>query len=145
MNMDKMMGADFEKGLGKFKTVIESMPAPTAQYEIKEVDWSEKTFIGKRGTYSFDKLSAFFGENYPKIFEALDKTKVAPSMAPSAIYFKWDQEKGETDCAAVTCVQKVQKLKILKYLPFLHQGCCTLHIMVPTRKVLMPIMQWTLI
>ena len=114
MNMDKMMGADFEKGLTKFKTEIESMPAPTAEYEVKEVNWDEKTFIGKRGTYTFDKLSSFFGENYPKIFDELDKTKVTPLMAPSAIYFKYDEAKGETDCAAVTCVPKGTNIKGLE-------------------------------
>ncbi len=113
MNMDKMMGGDFEKGLTKFKTAVESMPvaAPTAQYEIKEVSWEEKTFIGKRGKISFEKLTPFLAENYPKIFEELDKTKVATLMAPSAIYFSKDQEKGETDCAAVTCVPKGTNIK----------------------------------
>lgn len=111
MNMDKMMGADFEKGLTKFKTEIESMPAPGPKYEITQVDWTEKTFVGKRGTYAFDKLSDFFGENYPKIFEELGKAKVEPTMAPSAIYFKWDDEKGEADCAAVSCVPNGTKIK----------------------------------
>ncbi len=114
MNMDKMMGADFEKGLNKFKTAVESMPAPTAQYDIKELNWEEKTFIGKRGTFSFEKLSPFFAENYPKIFDELDKTKVTPLMAPSAIYFKYDEQKGEADCAAVTCVPKGTNIKGLE-------------------------------
>ena len=39
------------------------------------------------------------------------KKAVEPTMAPSAIYFKWDQEKGETDCAAVSCVPNGTKIK----------------------------------
>lgn len=106
MNMDKMMGADFEKGLAKLKTVMENMPKEEKHtaYEVKEVNWDEKTFIGKKGTFKFDKLSGFFAENYPKLFEELGKAKLEPMMAPSAIYFKWDEKNQETECAAVANV-----------------------------------------
>jgi len=113
MNMDNMMGADFEKGLSKFKAAVESMPAPVSQtaYEVKEINWEEKTFVGKKGVFKFEQLSAFFGETYPKLFEELGKENQEPIMAPSAIYFKWDQEKGESECAAVACVKNGVKLK----------------------------------
>lgn len=108
MNMDKMMGADFEKGLSKLKTEVESMPAPLNEsaiaYEVKEISWDNKLFIGKKGTFAFDKIQPFFAENYPKLMTDIQKAKVEPLMAPSAIYFKWDEQKGETECAAVMCV-----------------------------------------
>ncbi len=113
MNMDKMMGADFESGLGKLKKAIETMPAaPTAvNYEVKEIDWTEKTFVGKRTTLKFEAMKDFFANNYSKIFEDLGKAKIEPTMAPSAIYWKWDQEKGEADFAAVACVPVGTKTK----------------------------------
>lgn len=113
MNMDKMMGPVFEKGLNKLKTEIEGMPIGpvAAAYEVKELQWEEKTFVGKRSVVTFDKMSAFFGENYPKLFAELGKAKIEQTMAPSAIFFKWDQEKGESDCAAVACVAKDTKIK----------------------------------
>lgn len=106
MNMDKMMGADFESGLSKLKKAIESLPAAptTANYEVKEIDWTAKTFVGKRTTLKFEAMKEFFANNYSKIFETLGKAKIEPNMAPSAIYWKWDQEKGEADFAAVAGV-----------------------------------------
>lgn len=113
MNMDKMMGADFESGLGKLKKAIESMPAtaPTANYTVQEIDWTERTFIGKRATLKFEAMKEFFGTNYPRIFEELGKAKMEPTMAPSAIYWTWEQEKGQADCAAVACVPFGTKVK----------------------------------
>jgi len=102
MNMDKMVGADFEKGLGKLKTVMESMPAaPTANYEVKEMNWDAKTFYGKKETLSFDKMSAFFGANYPKLAKDLAAAKIATIGAPKAIYFSFDEKKMIAECAAV--------------------------------------------
>lgn len=113
MNMDKMMGKDFEYGLTRLKKEIEALPkAPVAaQYEVKEVDWTEKMFVGKRGTFKFEQLSAFFGENYPKLFEELGKAKIEPTMAPTAIYFEWDEKNGAADCAATACVPVNSKIK----------------------------------
>lgn len=128
MDMDKMMGADFEKGLSKFKSAVESMPAQitTTNYEVKEINWEEKTFVGKKGIYKFDQLSAFFAETYPDLFNELGKAKQEPLMAPCAIYFKWDQDKGETECAAVACVKKGVVLK--KFESFILPSSKVLHI-----------------
>lgn len=58
MNMDKMMGADFEKGLEKLKNVVESMPAANESaitYEVKEINWEEKYKMTHRDLSSSDK------------------------------------------------------------------------------------------
>jgi effector-binding domain-containing protein len=113
MNMEAMIAPDFEKGLMKLKSYVESMPSvPTAaNYEVKEIDWTDKTFVGTKATMSFDKLAGFFGDNFHKIFEELEKSKVKIMMAPSAIFFKYDEQKGETECAAVACVPAGTKVK----------------------------------
>lgn len=102
MNMDKMVGPDFEKGLQKFKTVMESMPAESAvHFDVKEMEWDAKTFYGKKETLSFDKLAAFFGSSYGKIGEALGKAKAQPIGMPKAIYFSFDEKTMVTEVAAV--------------------------------------------
>lgn len=113
MNVDKMVGPDFEKGLSKLKSYVESIPAePKAfAYEVKEIQWEERTYCGKKETFGTDKLYPFFAENFPKIFADLTKAKLKPSGSPSAIYFKWDTEKNETECAAVACLPKGTVLK----------------------------------
>jgi len=113
MNMDKMLGPDFEKGLANLTTLVETQAAAPVvkNYEVKEIQWEARTFVGKRGTMGFDKLSAFFGENYPKIFADAEKNKVEMTGAPSAIYFKWDDSTNVTECAAVIPVKADAKLK----------------------------------
>ncbi len=112
MNMDKMIGPDFEKGLSKLKTAIEAMPSePTAHYDIEEVNWDAKTFYGIKTNTTFDKLAAFFGQSYGKIGQAMAKAKVEMMSAPSAIYFSFDEKTMVTDVAAVMQVPNDKKLE----------------------------------
>lgn len=111
MNMDKMIGPDFEKGLSKLKSAIESMPAePTAHYDIEEMNWDAKTYYGIKGNMTFDKLAAFFGQSYGKIGAAMGKAKAQMISAPSAIYFTFDEKTMVTDVAAVMEVPNGTKL-----------------------------------
>ena len=111
MNMDKMIGPDFEKGLAKLKTAIESMSTePTAHYDIEELNWDAKTYYGVKTNTTFDKLAAFFGQSYGKIGEAMRKAKVEMMSAPSAIYFSFDMKTMVTDVAAVMQVANDKKL-----------------------------------
>lgn len=112
MNMDKMIGADFEKGLGKLKGAIEAMPAePVAHYDVEETNWEAKTFYGVKTNTSVDKLAAFFGESYGKVGAALGKAKAQPVGQPKAIYFTFDEKTMMTDVAAVMEVANGTKLE----------------------------------
>jgi effector-binding domain-containing protein len=115
MNMEKMVGEHYEKGLANFKQIVETMPkeetATATTYDVKEVQWEEKTFIGKRQVVTFDKIPAFFGENLGRIMEDLGKNKIEPMMAPLGIFWTFDEKKQETDMAAAMCVPAGTKLK----------------------------------
>lgn len=112
INMDKIIGGDYENGLAKLKQEIESMPsAPSANYEVKELSWDAKTFYGVKANLSFDKISAFFGESYAKIGAALGKAKAQPIGMPKAIYFTFDEKTMVTDVAAVMEVANGTKLE----------------------------------
>ncbi len=112
MNMDKMIGPDFEKGLAKLKVAIEAMPAETAtHYDIEELNWDAKTYYGIKTNTTFDKLAGFFGSSYGKIGEAMKKAKAEMMSAPSAIYFSFDEKTMLTDVAAVMQVANTTKLE----------------------------------
>jgi effector-binding domain-containing protein len=112
MNMQKMVGDHYEKGLASFKQLVESMPKEQTgtAYEVKEVQWDEKTFVGKRQVVTFDKIPAFFGENLGRIMGDLGKNKIEPMMAPLGIFWSFDEQKQETDMAAAICVPNGTKL-----------------------------------
>ncbi|MBI3518726.1 MAG: GyrI-like domain-containing protein [Bacteroidetes bacterium] len=112
INMDKIIGGDYETGLAKLKQEIESMPvSATTQYEIKETNWDAKTFYGVKEKLAFDKLAAFFGQSYGKIGAALGKAKAQPIGQPKAIYFSFDEKTKVTDVAAVMEVANGTKLE----------------------------------
>ena len=114
MNMDKMMGADFEKGLNKYKTAIESMPAATAstKYDVKEVDFPETNLIGtKKQRLTMDKVGPFFEENYAKIMEDMKKNKIEPLSMPSALYYDFRNEDMSADVVACFTAPKGAKVK----------------------------------
>lgn len=98
MNMDKMVGPDFEKGLNKLKTAIESNPSG---YDIHEMTWEAKTYYGERTMLAYDKISAFMGATYGKIGSALGAKKIEPMGAPKAIYFSFDESTMMADFAPV--------------------------------------------
>jgi len=121
MNIDKMVGPDFEKGLSKLKTAMENMPkeVETASYEIKELDWDVKTYYGIKTTnIAFDKIGPFFGQSYGKIGEALSKAKVQPLMPPKALYFKYDEKNMTCDVAAVIEVANGSKVSGIEKFEF---------------------------
>ncbi len=113
MNIDKMVGPDFEKGLAKLKTAIEAAQVNerTAHYDVAEINWEAKTFYGIKTKTSFDKIAAFFGESYGKIGAAIAKAKAKPIMPPKAIYFSFDEKTMVTDVAAVIEVANGTKLE----------------------------------
>lgn len=115
MNMDKMLGADFESGLAALKKEIESMPVETSvKYDIQEIDWAEHFYIGVKGKHKFTELAKFFGESYGKIGAFMAKNKLEMGCAPSAIYFTYDDKNMETECAAVMCLKEKKETKELE-------------------------------
>jgi effector-binding domain-containing protein len=114
MDMDKMVGDKFAAGLENFKKQIEAISeAPAAaNYEIKEMEWPETNYVGtKKEMMTTDKLQEFFGKNYPALFTELEKEKMKPESAPSAIFYSYDETKGQTEVAAVVKMGKGVKLK----------------------------------
>jgi hypothetical protein len=114
--MDKMLGGDFEKGLEKLKGVAETASTAStsaANYEIKEMDWTEeRTYFGtKTNNLTMEKISPFFAENFPKIWGDLEKAKVTPASAPTCLCFKWDDATKSGDFAAVLAADKKAPVK----------------------------------
>lgn len=109
-HMEEMIAPDFEKGLVKLKTYVESTPT-AANYEVKEVDWTEKTFVGKKELVTFDKIAEFYGTNLGKIMGELGKNKIEPQMAPLGIFWTFDEQKQQTEMAVAMCVPKGTQLK----------------------------------
>lgn len=119
MDMDKMIGGEFAKGLAKLKTLSEDDAAKmTAQpktyrgFTIETVERPEMVYVGKREVVKWDKMGAFFGKNYPAQGKALGEAKLEMAGAPSGVYFKWDEPNKQADVMAAMPVKAGADTKV---------------------------------
>ena len=109
MNMDKMLGGDFEAGLNNMKAYVESHATASSggDMEVKEVDYPGHIFEGVRKVISMVDMSKFFMESYTMLGKELDGKIMGPG---TGIYFTWDTVKKESDMAAVFPVSDTTKV-----------------------------------
>lgn len=98
MNMQRLVGDAFEKGLGMLKKYSESHVVIVPAIPIKEVDYPAHIFLGMRQTVSFMDLTKFFAESYSTLRteKVQDKT-----LGPAAgLFYTWDTATKTTDAVA---------------------------------------------
>lgn len=95
--IDKAVGKDYENGLANLKTLCES--APAAVYQVKEADWTAKVCLSKRKVVGFQDFASFYGDNFPKMFEAITKAGAKPGV-PLGVYYMYDEKEMKADVAA---------------------------------------------
>lgn len=114
VDMDKMMGDDFEKGLNRLKTLSEedakNIPEmATVSYSINEIEFPGKTYVGKKETVGWDKIGEFYQTSLPEVFKALGTAHIAMDGAPCGLYFVWDEANQKTEMAAAIPVKELKK------------------------------------
>ena len=100
MNMDKMLGGDFESGLSNMKTYIEShaVASPVAgEIEVKEVDFPAHMYAGMRSTVGWNDMMKFFGDSYSLLGKGLGMKINGPS---AGLFYTWDTVNKNTDMMA---------------------------------------------
>ncbi len=106
MDMDKMVGPDFERGLEKLKTVAEAeqtereaeLNAKTFRgYTIETVDIPEKVYIGKRAMVKWSDMQRHFGETIAAAGSAIGMAQLEMTGSPTNVYFLWDTKNQRTD------------------------------------------------
>jgi effector-binding domain-containing protein len=111
MNLDKMVGPDFEKGLGKLKNIVEGkMNDKYRGFHVKIVDLPTRSFLGVRKRIKMDKMQSFFESNLPRAYMAVQKAGLEMDGMPYGLYYDWDEKNGETDMAAAIPVKKSMKI-----------------------------------
>ena len=113
MNMDKMVGKDFENGLASIKSITESQVsnALSSKMEVKEINMSEATYIIKREMVLMDSIGSFFMKEMPAIDAYVQGNGMKMKGYPSGFYYKWDMSKMQTDMAVAMPVESAQNVK----------------------------------
>lgn len=96
--MDKMVGADYEKGLNKLKTLCEAAASTNTTYTVTETDWTAKTCLSIRKEVAFADIPDVFETHLPKIAEAIGKAGAKQGI-PLGVYYVYDEANKKTDMA----------------------------------------------
>ena len=115
MNMDDMIGKDFEEGLNNLKTLAETKKAQEPAYVIEVVDMPQKVYIAKKDSVSWTDISTFFQAHLPAIYEGAGKSKVQPAGPATGIFYNWDEANQSTIMAAAVPVTGDEKTKMQGY------------------------------
>ena len=106
LNMEKMLAPDYEKGLANLKAVCErAVSAAAAAPEVKEGQWSAKTYVAYRSQVSFAAMHDVFQKYMPKIFDYVSSHKMELAGPATGLYFTWDTVKKTTDLAIAVPVK----------------------------------------
>ncbi|MGI8892091.1 MAG: SRPBCC family protein [Bacteroidia bacterium] len=115
MNMDEMLGKDFEKGLNKLKVLAEAKAAQEPTYEIEIVEMPQRVYIAKKDSIKWTEISDFHATYLPQIYENAGKQNLKPAGAATGIYYVWDEENQMTVMAAAIPVMGDEKTKVKGY------------------------------
>ncbi len=115
VGMKKMMEKEFDKGLNKLKTYIESGKAGSSQVNmyITQTEFAGGNYAAIRKKVAFSEMDDFFGESYEAISKAAESRINGKGVG---IYYNWDETNGTADVAAafpITGNEPVAGIEIL--------------------------------
>lgn len=108
-NMDAMMGSTFAVGLAQLKGLCEADAAKQAEalkartfrgYVVETVQRPSMTYLGKRETVKWDRMSDFFTAAFPLTGKAIEAAGLNMGGPPSALFYEWDTLRKQADVFA---------------------------------------------
>lgn len=103
INLDKMVGPDFEAGLASLKLVAEEMASKEVPLEVKTFMFPGQDYLAIRSQIDITSMEAFYAENFALLLETGLATK---ESHPTNLYYTWDMENMKTDMAIALPVAK---------------------------------------
>lgn len=122
MDMDAMLGKDFESGLAMLKEQVETAEAArqaelaaktSGGYVIETVDRPELVFIGKRNKQvKWNDIGAFYATHLPAAGAALGAAKLEMAGYPSGVMWAWNEKDQTADMMAALPVKGDANTKV---------------------------------
>lgn len=122
MDMEEMIGKDFDKGLTMLKQQAEE--AATAEkaalaektfdgYVIELIDRPQIVYVGKRNKrLKWADMEAFYGTNFGAVAAALGAAKIEMAGPPSGVLWAWNEQDQSADLMAAMPVQAGPEVKV---------------------------------
>jgi effector-binding domain-containing protein len=136
LDLDRMIGNDFEKGLAGLKAVAEAEQAVVMAerdartyrgYVIDTIERPETVFVGERAKISWDAMDDFMASSFPQVAKDLQAAGVAMEGPPTGVYFLWDEKTKSTDLMVAYPVKGSADLKVEGYTTHVVPACKVLH------------------
>ena len=103
LNMDKMIGPDFEAGLALLKTHAEKEAKKVPKFIVETIDFAAHQYLGIRAEIAIVAIETFFGTTFDKIMKSGVKME---GGSPTGLYYTWDMENMKADMAVAIPVAK---------------------------------------
>jgi effector-binding domain-containing protein len=105
-SMDKMVGGDFERGLGLMKELCEEEAGAVLSYQVKSVNFGAKRYAALQQEVQFHEMQDFFDTAFKTIENTRRKKGLRAVGAPSGLYYSWDEQNLKSNMAAVVPVNR---------------------------------------
>jgi effector-binding domain-containing protein len=114
MGMESSIEEDFDKGLGKLKSISEeayaNLPTSYRGYEIMEKELPGMTYAAIRDRLSWDVMQSFIAQSYMTIMQALGNRGIEMAGPPTNLYYDWDTDNQRADMAAAMPIESIAQL-----------------------------------
>ena len=103
MDMDKMLGPDFQKGMDKLKVLAEETAPSISQeslFNIQTIELEPRVYIGVRKIIPWSEMESFYTSSFEVAFGAAQASSLEVLGMPSGVFFKWGEENQEADLLA---------------------------------------------
>lgn len=117
MDMDKMLGGTYEKGLVSVKSILEAkaaLPKTYGGYIIEETTFPAQRYIAFVDSIHQDSIMSFHNKNFNLLATELAKAKVMPAGNPTGVYFTWDIASRTTKLAAAMPIDSAANISKIK-------------------------------
>ena len=102
MDMENMIGGDYEKGLSNLKArVMDYVVSHTKRgYLINIIDLSPRNYISYRAEVKFSEMQQFYSTHFQGIMKLVSMMDLPLAGGPSGMFYKYDMENMKADMAA---------------------------------------------
>jgi len=115
MNMDEMLGADFEKGLNNLKTKCEMLASSDKTYRgynIIEIEFAGGKFIAVKKTLKMEEMTSFFEQAAGQVMGFIQANNIEMAGTVHGFYYTWNEETQESESAFAVPVKLEKEVKL---------------------------------
>ena len=111
MDVEGVLGKDYEKGLSMLKEISESEAKRQAEnLKVQTIEVPARFFVAVKETIPMSQVQEHYAQNLDKVKAAINKAGIEAVGMPCGLFYSWDEETGQTEVAQAIPVSKKVKI-----------------------------------